>query len=106
MTVIYGGLGARATPWINQMGYITVIARVARDLWQPKLPLSLGYAHGLRSVYYHKSLALCYNYNKFPSIHIHMVCNVTAFCVIYYVSLLSQPYNIYLLKISIHAIYL
>ena len=36
----YGGLGACATPWTNQMGYVTVIARVARDLWQHKPPLS------------------------------------------------------------------
>ena len=29
-------------PWTNQMGYITVIARVARDLWQRKRTLSSG----------------------------------------------------------------
>ena len=54
---------ARAAPWTNQMGYIIVIARVARDLWQRKPPLSSGYALGLGSVYCHKSLAPCYNYN-------------------------------------------
>ena len=40
----------RATPWTNQMGYITVIARAARDLWQHKQTLSLGYALGLGSL--------------------------------------------------------
>ena len=31
----------------NQVGYIIVIARVARDLWQRKQTLSLGCALGL-----------------------------------------------------------
>ena len=44
----YGGL-ARAAVRTNQMGYITVIARVARDLWQRKQTLSLGFALGLGS---------------------------------------------------------
>ena len=55
----FGGLGACTAPWTNQMGYIIVIARVARDLWQCKPPLSLAYALGLRSVYCNKSLAPC-----------------------------------------------
>ena len=46
----------------NQMGFTTVIAQVARDLWQCKPTLSLGYALGFGLVYCHKSLALCYNY--------------------------------------------
>ena len=33
----------------NQMGYIMVIARVARDLWQRKQILSSGFALGLSS---------------------------------------------------------
>ena len=39
-----------AAPWTNQMGYITVIARIARDLWQRKRTLSSGYALGLGSI--------------------------------------------------------
>ena len=34
-----------------------------RDLWWHKPPLSSGYALGLGSVYCHKFLAPCYNYN-------------------------------------------
>ena len=40
---------ARAEVRTNQMGYITVIARVARDLWQRKQTLSSGFALGLGS---------------------------------------------------------
>ena len=35
--------------WTNQVSHITVIARVARDLWQHKQTLSLGFALGLGS---------------------------------------------------------
>ena len=35
--------------WTNQVGHITVIARVARDLWQRKQTLSSGSALGLGS---------------------------------------------------------
>ena len=44
-------------------GIYNSYSMVARDLWQRKPPLSSGYALGLRSIYCHKSLALCYNYN-------------------------------------------
>ena len=40
---------ARAEVRTNQMGHITVIARVARDLWQRKQTLSSGFALGLGS---------------------------------------------------------
>ena len=33
----------------HQMGYITAIARVAKDLWQRKKTLSLGFTLGLDS---------------------------------------------------------
>ena len=44
-------------------GIYNSYSTVARDLWQRKPPLSSGYALGLGSVYCHKSLAPCYNYN-------------------------------------------
>ena len=40
-----------------------IFSTVARDLWQHKLSLFSGYALGLGSVYCHKSLAPCCNYN-------------------------------------------
>ena len=43
--------------------YYNSYSTVARDLRQRKQPLSLGFDLGLGSVYCHKSLALCYNYN-------------------------------------------
>ena len=52
---------------------------VARDLWQRKLPLSSGYAHRLGSIYCHKFLALCYNYNiTTPSYYASIMLNATA----------------------------
>ena len=59
----------RATLWTNEMGYIIVLARVARDLWQHKPSLSSGYTLGLGSLYSHKSLAPCYNYNITAGMH-------------------------------------
>ena len=44
-------------------GIYNSYSTVARELWQHKQPLSSGYALGLESVYCHKSLAPCYNYN-------------------------------------------
>ena len=44
-------------------GIYNSYSTVARDLWRRKPPLSSGYALGLGSVYCHKSLAPCYNYN-------------------------------------------
>ena len=44
-------------------GIYNSYSTVARDLWQRKPPLSSGCALGLGSVYCHKSLAPCYNYN-------------------------------------------
>ena len=46
----------------NQVGYIIVIALVARDLWHCKPTLPSGCALGTRLVYCHKSLAPCNNY--------------------------------------------
>ena len=47
----------------NQMGHITVIARVARDLWQRKQTLSSGFALGLGSFTAINPWYPCYNYN-------------------------------------------
>ena len=44
------------------MGYITVIARVARDLWQCKQTLSSGFALGLGSFTAINPWHPCYNY--------------------------------------------
>ena len=49
-------------------GIYNSYSTVARDLWQHKPPLSSGYALGLGSVYCHKSLAPCYNYNIFSAL--------------------------------------
>ena len=47
-------------------GIYNSYSTVARDLWQRKPPLSSGCVLGLGSVYCHKSLAPCYNYNLYP----------------------------------------
>ena len=52
-------------------GIYNSYSTVARDLWQRKPPLSSGCALGLGSVYCHKSLAPCYNYNVQQSLHMH-----------------------------------
>ena len=46
----------------NQMGYITAIAQVARDLWQCKQTLSSGFALGLSSFTAINPWHPCYNY--------------------------------------------
>ena len=46
------------------MGYITVIARVSRDLWQRKQTLSSGCALGLGSFTAINPWHPCYNYYK------------------------------------------
>ena len=46
----------------NQMGHITVIAWVARDLWQCKQTLSSGFALGLGSFTATNPWHPCYNY--------------------------------------------
>ena len=53
---------ARAEVKTNQMGYITVIARVARNLWQRKQTLSSGFALGLGSFTAIISWHPCNNY--------------------------------------------
>ena len=55
---------ARAEVKTNQMGYITVIARVARDLWQRKQTLSSGFALGLGSFTAINPWHPCNNYYK------------------------------------------
>ena len=52
-----------STERTNQMGYITVIARVARDLWRRKQTLSSGFALGLGSFTAMNPWHPCYNYN-------------------------------------------
>ena len=59
-------------PWTNKMGYIAVIARVARNLWQHKQTLSSGYAPRTQFVS-HKSLAPCHNYYIDPTWPSHIV---------------------------------
>lgn len=55
---IYGNIN-KSCPWVdNQVGYINSYSMVAMDSWQCKQPLSLDLV-----IYYHKSLALSYNYN-------------------------------------------
>ena len=58
---------ARAEVRTNQMGYITVIARVAMDLWQRKPTLSSGYALGLGLFTAINPWLPCYNYYILPS---------------------------------------
>ena len=45
-------------------GIYNSYSMVARDLWQCKPPVSSDFTLELGSVYCHKSLAPCYNYNK------------------------------------------
>ena len=57
-------------------GIYNSYSTVARDLWQRKPPLSSGCALGLGSVYCHKSLAPCYNYNIYTYIHIPYIARI------------------------------
>ena len=62
-------------------GIYNSYSTVARDLWQRKPPLSSGCALGLGSVYCHKSLAPCYNYNKSSDTYFHLMSAIT-FCTV------------------------